>query len=86
MIHSLSLKIRQRKEKLNDFLTNNIDDLEPEKIHQIHGALNEMDFILNLLENHKKLEVQQENHPDDVFLFKPISKKASIMDFVKGLF
>lgn len=87
MIHTLSTKIKQRRSKLNNFLISNRDSLEPEKHHQIHGALSEMDFILNLLENHKKQETHKENNPDDVFLFKPLAKKSvNLVDFVKGLF
>jgi len=87
MIHTLSNKIKQRKNKLNTYLSNNLDSLELEKHHQIKGAINEIDFILNLLENHKKEEIKKENKPDDVFLFKPINKKSSnFTNFVKKLF
>ena len=87
MIHTLSNKLKQRRNKLNTFLNNNKKDIEPEKHHQIHGALNEMDYILNVLENHKKQEVHKENNPDDIFLFKPVNKKSlNIIDFVRGLF
>lgn len=87
MIHTLSNKVRERKSKLNSFLTNNKEDLSPEKHHQIHGALNEMDFILNVLESHKKQETIKENNPDDIFLLKPVNKKSlNLIDFVKGLF
>jgi hypothetical protein len=87
MIHTLSSKIKQRKAKLNSFLANNKDDINPEKHHQIHGALNEIDYILDVLENHKEAEVQKENNPDDVFLLKPVTKKSlNFFDFVKGIF
>ncbi|MBT3720324.1 hypothetical protein HN789_05550 [archaeon] len=87
MIHSMSNRIKQRKSKLNNYLTNNKEDLKPEKHHQIIGALNEMDHILSILENHREKEIHKENNPDDVFLFKPISKKnLSVLDMIKGLF
>ncbi len=87
MINTLSNKIRKRKTKLNTYLINNREEISIEKHHQIKGALEEMDFILNMLEQHKKLEVHKENNPDDVFLFKPTSKKSlNFVDFVKGLF
>jgi hypothetical protein len=87
MIHTLSNKIKQRKDRLSNFLYNNKEDISPEKHHQIHGALDEIDYILNILENHKKQEIEKENNPDDVFLFKPVNKKSlNLFDFVKGLF
>ena len=88
MIHTLSNKIRLRKSKLNTFLINNKDDLSPEKHHQIKGALEEIDYMLNLLEKHKKLEIEKENNlKEDLFLFKPVNKKSvNVVDFVKGLF
>lgn len=86
MIHTLSNHVKQRKSKLNTYLTNNNDDLHPERQHQIYGALNEMDNILEVLENHKKEETHLENNPEEVFLFKPIKKKANVVEFIKNIF
>ena len=88
MIHTLSSKLNQRKSKLNIFLNNNSDELSLEKRHQIIGSLNEMDYILNVLNQHKNLEVHQENNPDDVFLFKPIRNMGfvhNIKNYIKKM-
>ena len=89
MIHTLSSKINQRKSRLNIYLNNNVDNLKPEKKHEISGALNEMDNILDILKKHKHKEVHQENNPDEIFLFRPIHSKGfihNIKEYVKGLF
>ena len=78
----------QRKNKLKIYLNSHIDELSPEKKHQMIGALNEMEYILGILNEHKSLEVQQENKPDDIFLIKPVQDKTFvevIKNYIKRL-
>jgi len=59
MIHNITKIIVRRRCELNSLLRRN--DLKKETRHQIKGALNEVDYILNTLDKYNK----NPNTPED---------------------
>ena len=89
MISSLTYFLQNRKGKLTTYLNNNIDELAIERQHQLYGAIEELDLIMNTLQNHKTNEMKNETNPDEIFLFRPIHGKGvfkTVTNFFKDLF
>ena len=71
MLSNLTRYTENRKGKLVSLLNFNKDTLSLEKQHQIYGAISELDYLADMLKNLKDEEIEKENNPGGMFLFKP---------------
>ena len=76
MISTLKVFAQNRKSKLITYLNSHSDDLSLEKQHQIYGAINEIDSIVDFLHMQITSEIKMERNPEEIFLFKPIQKRG----------
>jgi len=80
MISDIKRAMEQRKSKLISLL-NNGDGLSAEKKHQLYGAINEIDVITKILQNHRDLEI--ENEIKELKLIKPENSGNALFNFFK---
>jgi len=85
MISALRYFVRDRKGKLMTYLNNYSDELSLEKQHQLYGAINELDSIISVLEDHRQREIDKANQKDKIFLFRPIHGKGILKDFIANV-
>ena len=80
MISDIKKAMEERKSKLVSLL-NKGNGLSAEKKHQLFGAINEIDVITNILQNHRELEI--ENEIKELKLIKPEKNGNALFNFFK---
>jgi hypothetical protein len=80
MIGDIKKAIEDRKSRLIS-LMNDGNGLSAEKKHQLYGAINEIDVIIDILKNHRNLEITEEIK--ELKLIKPEKNKNLLFNFFK---
>jgi hypothetical protein len=74
MLSDISKILERRRGELVGLLENHSDSIELEKQHQIYGAINEIDVVLQTLQYYKAKELNSAS--DEIKLMGPADQKT----------